>query len=114
MSHLLVKEDVFWRQRAKTHWLQDGDLNTKFFHAAATSRRKTNRILSLVDEAGHRVTEAPDICNVARDYFTNIFQKQNSTLEPVLDVVNPSFQQKITLISLLLLQSMSSERHFFQ
>ncbi|WJX95853.1 hypothetical protein P8452_77122 [Trifolium repens] len=90
MPHLLVKEDVFWRQQAKTHWLQDGDLNTKFFHAAATSRRKTNRILSLVDEAGHRVTEAPDICNVARDYFTNIFQKHNSTLEPVLDVVNPS------------------------
>jgi hypothetical protein len=46
MSHLLIKEDAFWRQRAKTHWFQQGDMNTKFFHAAATSRRKSNRIVS--------------------------------------------------------------------
>ncbi|GAU47653.1 hypothetical protein TSUD_27780 [Trifolium subterraneum] len=77
-------------QRAKTHWLQDGDLNTKFFHATATSWHKINRILSLADDAGNRVTEAPDICNVARDYFVNIFQKQNNTLQLVIDVINPS------------------------
>jgi hypothetical protein len=90
MSRLLVKEDAFWRQRAKTHWLREGDLNTRFFHAAATSRRKVNRISSLVDSSGTQYTENSDLCNVARNYFTDIFQRQNSTLSPVLDVIVPT------------------------
>jgi hypothetical protein len=32
MTHLLVKEDMFWLQRAKTHWLGDRNSNTIFFH----------------------------------------------------------------------------------
>jgi hypothetical protein len=43
-----------------------------------------------MDESGTQVTEALDICNVARNYFVNIFQKQNSTLPPVLDAISPS------------------------
>jgi hypothetical protein len=56
MARLLVQEDAYWRQRAKTHWLWDGDLNTKFFHAAATSRKKVNRISSLLDPSDNVVT----------------------------------------------------------
>ncbi|PNX58070.1 hypothetical protein L195_g059008, partial [Trifolium pratense] len=26
---LLIKDDIFWRQRAKTFWYRDGDLNTR-------------------------------------------------------------------------------------
>jgi hypothetical protein len=28
---LLVQEEEYWKQRAKMHWLQEGDLNTHFF-----------------------------------------------------------------------------------
>jgi hypothetical protein len=59
MSRLLVKEDAFWRQRAKTHWFREGDLNTRFFHAAATSRCKIYRISSLVNSSG---TQKIQIC----------------------------------------------------
>jgi hypothetical protein len=52
MSQLMVQDDVYWRQRAKKHWYKDGDKNTKFFHASATTRKKVNRILSLEDENG--------------------------------------------------------------
>lgn len=41
LNHLLVQDDMYWRQRPKTHWFRDRDLNTKFFHAAATSRKKS-------------------------------------------------------------------------
>lgn len=40
MTHLMIQEDKYWRQRAKTHWYRYGDLNTKFFHASATSRKR--------------------------------------------------------------------------
>ena len=56
MTQLLIQEDAFWRQRAKVHWLRDGDLNTKFFHAAASSRRKVNKITSLVEELLKRIS----------------------------------------------------------
>jgi hypothetical protein len=90
MAHLLVQEDAYWRQRAKSHWLRDGDLNTKFFHAAATSRRKVNHINSLLDPSGNLVTKDEDLCEVARDYFVDIFKKQNSIIDPVINVVNQS------------------------
>jgi hypothetical protein len=30
-ARLLVQEEAYWRQRAKMHWLREGDLKTKFF-----------------------------------------------------------------------------------
>jgi len=44
MTRLLVQEDLYWRQRAKAHRYKEGDLNTKFFHASATARKKVNKI----------------------------------------------------------------------
>ncbi|PNX85123.1 ribonuclease H, partial [Trifolium pratense] len=40
MTYLLVQDDMFWRQRAKTHWYGEGDLNTRFFSCINTSRKK--------------------------------------------------------------------------
>jgi hypothetical protein len=30
-ARLLIQEETYWKQRAKMHWLKEGDLNTKFF-----------------------------------------------------------------------------------
>jgi len=47
MTKFMIQEDKYWRQWAKTHWYRDGDLDTKTFHAAVTSRKKVNHIISL-------------------------------------------------------------------
>jgi len=52
MMQLMIQEDKYWRQRAKTHWYRDGDLNTKFFHASATSRKKVNCINIMENDVG--------------------------------------------------------------
>jgi len=90
MNQLLVQEDAFWRPRAKTHWLRDEDLNTKFFHVAASSRRKVNRITSLIDVNNNRVSDEDKLCEVARDYFVDLFQAQNSDIQPIIDVIHES------------------------
>ncbi|GAU37567.1 hypothetical protein TSUD_154000 [Trifolium subterraneum] len=90
MSFLLVQEDTFWRQRAKTHWLRDGDLNTKFYHALATARRKVNKITSLLDTSDNLITNNIELCEAPRDYFVDIFQRQNSVTEPVIDLIDCS------------------------
>jgi len=89
MQRLLSQDDAYWRQHAKTHWYKDGDRNTKKIHASATSRKKVNRILSLEDDVGNKVTSDHGLKDVARNYFVNIFQ-QDSDFSSVLDVINPS------------------------
>jgi hypothetical protein len=49
-ARLLVQEEMYWKQRAKMHWLKEGDLNTKFFHMAASTRQRVKRIDKLVTE----------------------------------------------------------------
>jgi len=52
LDKLLINDDIFWKQCAKMFWYCDRDLNTKFFHAATTTRRNLNRIKHLEDENG--------------------------------------------------------------
>jgi hypothetical protein len=55
-ARLLVQEEAYWRQRAKTHWLQEGDLNTKFYHMTASSRHRKKKIDKPVNEENNVVT----------------------------------------------------------
>lgn len=36
---LLIHEEAYWKQRAKSFSLTEGDSNSKFFHAYATTRK---------------------------------------------------------------------------
>lgn len=39
INELHIKEEIMWNQRSKMLWLQNGDRNTKFFHASASQRQ---------------------------------------------------------------------------
>ncbi|XP_057793213.1 uncharacterized protein LOC131009824 [Salvia miltiorrhiza] len=39
LAHIFLREETYWKQQAKQHWLKDGDTNTRFFHAMALARR---------------------------------------------------------------------------
>lgn len=73
MEDLLYHEELYWRQRAKSFWLTEGDTNSKVFHAAATKRRKVNTINHLLDENGTRIDSIEDIGQMAVEYFKEIF-----------------------------------------
>ena len=70
---LLDDEELYWGQRAKAHWLKEGDKNTKFFHAQASERRKQNTIFGIWDEAGNWCDEKESIAHTAINYFENIY-----------------------------------------
>lgn len=44
LCELFEREEIMARQRSGVDWLREGDRNTEFFQARATSRRRTNRI----------------------------------------------------------------------
>ncbi|KAG7964428.1 hypothetical protein I3843_09G170100 [Carya illinoinensis] len=50
VEHQLEEEELKWRQRAKQHWLKNGDRNTQFYHMHANQRRKTNTISQILGQ----------------------------------------------------------------
>ena len=44
-------EEDMWYQRARSNWAKSGDKNTRYFHEKASSRKKKNTILNLMDES---------------------------------------------------------------
>jgi hypothetical protein len=51
-NKLLLEEEDLWRQRCRTTWIKNGDLNTKYFHNLARSNRSRNHIWKTIDAEG--------------------------------------------------------------
>ncbi|KAK4847007.1 hypothetical protein QYF36_024264 [Acer negundo] len=64
---------AFWQQSLKVFWLKEGDCNTKFFHAKATSRRSRNRLRGLFDTSGTWRTDKAQMGDIINRYFIDIF-----------------------------------------
>ncbi|CAB4309706.1 unnamed protein product [Prunus armeniaca] len=52
LDELLVREGVYWQQRAKVAWLRDGIGIPRFFHQRANMRKQRNSIHGLTDRNG--------------------------------------------------------------
>jgi hypothetical protein len=88
-AKVLIQEETFWRQRAKMHWLKEGDLNTKFFHMSASARSKVKKIEKLMTDENEIVTDQEKIGEVARTYFQELFKPTRGSQEPVLSLISP-------------------------
>lgn len=82
------QQNIYWRQRAKQHWLLAGDRNTKFFHSYASARKKKNSISKLQSSSGNWV-EGEVLLGLASDYFTDIFNSRGMILNSLLDDFAP-------------------------
>ncbi|PKU70999.1 Putative ribonuclease H protein [Dendrobium catenatum] len=65
----LARISVWWRQRAKIRWIEEGDANSHFFHMAASARRRANRVAELKCSDGV-TTRDP---TVIQEEFWNFF-----------------------------------------
>ncbi|XP_019166667.1 PREDICTED: uncharacterized protein LOC109162418 [Ipomoea nil] len=100
LLQLEMQEDVFWRQRAKQHWLRGADCNTKFYHRYASARRKKNYIPRLKDDLGAWV-EGDNMKKVVLEYYTAIFTSSSTECEdPMLENFAPRVtnEQNIMLL----------------
>ncbi|GMJ05563.1 hypothetical protein HRI_004225500 [Hibiscus trionum] len=80
------KEELYWEQRARINWLQNGDRNTPFFHRHASIRRSTNIVEKLIDDVGTSVFGDSDMLELASSYFASLFTSQGSNnVSEVLD-----------------------------
>lgn len=86
LDDLLKQEEQWWAQRAKVHWLKDGDLNTKYFHHKASQRKRKNYIHSIQDESGGFWQDSDHLHSIFSNHFMKIFDSSDHNI--YMDVFN--------------------------
>ncbi|XP_035547413.1 uncharacterized protein LOC118348929 [Juglans regia] len=88
LSTLLDQENVWWKQRANSHWLQQGDRNTKYFHACATQRRKKNTIVEIENAQGQLMKEKADIDEAFMGCFSELFTTTHPSIREIEECIS--------------------------
>nr|XP_027103170.1 uncharacterized protein LOC113724469 [Coffea arabica] len=73
LCHALLIEEQFWRQKARVKWLQEGDRNSRYFHAVVRQRRVQGMIHHIKNSNGVWVDTDDDIALEATTYFHDLF-----------------------------------------
>jgi hypothetical protein len=84
IEKLLEMEEIHWAQRSRVDWLKYGDHNTNYFHNAASTRRKKNRIMKLIDDNGNHIEGTTYLNPLVSDYFVGLFTTEVDESDPVL------------------------------
>ena len=78
LSNVRSQIDLFWRQRAKQHWMEDGDRNTKFFHRVASMRRRFNAIDKIMVE-GELHSDASSVKDAILQLYEKLYHEEVSS-----------------------------------
>lgn len=100
LEKVLLQEKIHWQQRAKRHWLQEGDKNTSFFHQSTKNRRIHNLIDKITDEYGVTHTREHKIEACAVNFFSSLFTSSNPSWEAIdkaLRFVEPKVDKEMNL-----------------
>ena len=63
-------------------------MHIKFFHTSVIDRGKVKKVSKLRTDDGRMATSEEDMCNVAQDYFEQLFSTNAGVHEPVLDLMS--------------------------
>nr|XP_027082465.1 uncharacterized protein LOC113704792 [Coffea arabica] len=93
MRNSMVKEEAYWRQKIRIKWLQDGDKNSRFFHAVVAERRAKSVIHRIRSSTGEWLIDEAHISTEAVEYFTSLFSAEPctgswSTLEVIPNIIS--------------------------
>ncbi|KAK2975640.1 hypothetical protein RJ640_021085 [Escallonia rubra] len=88
LESILQMEDDLWRQRSRVDWMRDGDRNTRFFHAQASARRRTNRVENLRNEFGNWCVNDTEKEETVVNYFQSLFTTTDPSEEALHEVLN--------------------------
>lgn len=90
---ILDQKEIFWRQRSKKFWLQAGDKNTRYFHAACSTRQRTNRIQKLRNDNGEWVDWQNGLQSLITQYYKDFFMATLTNCNEVISYVPQTISQ---------------------
>ncbi|GAU33427.1 hypothetical protein TSUD_380630 [Trifolium subterraneum] len=73
-DQILYKESLL-HQKARTKWIQEGDSNSRFFHASIKSRRRRNQLVMLKKGEGW-IQGVTNIKKEVKDHFAHHFTEE--------------------------------------
>lgn len=83
-----IEETAAW-QRSRPFVLRDGDKNTTFFHAKASSRLKRNNLNMLHDKDGNPQTTLDAMKKVVTTFYRDLFSSSRDPISPSqLDMID--------------------------
>ncbi|XP_020676098.1 uncharacterized protein LOC110095043 [Dendrobium catenatum] len=106
----LVRLSTGWNHRAKAKWNEDGDTNSRFYHAYATARKNGKLIRQIKDENNTTVEELDKIESVFLKFFEDKWKPRNRNIQnwPKID-----HKQQLDNADIDCLNSVFSETEFF-
>ncbi|KAJ9536736.1 LOW QUALITY PROTEIN: hypothetical protein OSB04_un000121 [Centaurea solstitialis] len=87
-------ENLAMRQRAKVHWLREGDANTRFFHNVVKERRHYNQVRSVCRNDGVFVYDE-DVPWAFVDHLKGYMGSRDESLDPLMPM--EWFHNKLSL-----------------
>ena len=90
---LLHSHEVFWKQRAKSLWLKEGDMNSRFFHATASARKRKNSLARLRNSQGQWSSNQDEIDGMIVDFFSLLYETEGCSSEDVLACIESSISE---------------------
>ncbi|CAH1439104.1 unnamed protein product [Lactuca virosa] len=101
------EEERFLKQKAKIHWLKEGDSNSKYFHKIVKGKAHKNRIESVMNRQGEWL-EGEAVYKEFVDYFQDFLGKE--VLCEEIEMPNSLFVKKLDLIQAVeMVQIVSNE-----
>ncbi|KAH9784956.1 reverse transcriptase domain-containing protein [Citrus sinensis] len=95
IHNILLNEEIYWKQRSRADWLREGDKNTKYFHAKASSRKRKNKIWGIEDSQGNWMQNADEVESEFCGYFADLFTT-SSPDQKLMDTVLEGMGTKVT------------------
>ncbi|XP_071916173.1 uncharacterized protein [Coffea arabica] len=96
LSNAYKQEELYWNQRARIKWLQNGDKNTAYFHAVVKGRRKRNKISRLEKEQGGWCATEEEIAHFYSQLFTS---SKPSEFDEILNGIPKTITEQMNLYS---------------
>ena len=81
LGRLLCMEETFWKQKSRVQWLQEGDKNTKFFHAVAKDNHRRHMIRKIQLEDGTWVEDQDAIGDAGWKFFESVFYSETHSID---------------------------------
>lgn len=73
---LASNEEILWRQKCKSKWLKEGDINTRFFHRTVAARKQKCSIREILSRQGTSLFSESDIVNEFLSFYSDLYTKK--------------------------------------
>ena len=77
---IITKEEIYWRKRSRSTWLNEGDKNTQFFHLS-TLKHRTKTHISFLKKGDLKLSEDREIKDEMISFFSSLM-----TVDPNIDL----------------------------